>query len=282
MYAAGMGPQELAEVGRLIRLVNEEVVLPLHGHLSDADVTEKSPGEVVTLADSRAEEWLAKKLTALLPGSVLVGEESVGRDPTVLSQLESAGPIWIVDPIDGTENFIAGRRHFSTMVALAHRGELVAAWLHAPLLGLDARAVAGGGTFVNGMSAPRDTSASREQAPVVGLSNRRWWSPRTHEWDRALRRAGIQVESFDTAGLAYVGLLAGRQQALVLEWEHVWDHAAGVVLLREAGGVVIGSDGGDFRLSGANALPMVAATDGRTAQRVHQLLHSGMGPAPNR
>ena len=64
--------------------------------------------------------------------------------------------------------------------------------------------------------------------------------------------------------------------ALVLEWQQVWDHAAGVLLLTEAGGVVRGLDGNPFRLDGGNSLPMVAAVSHATAQQVHHLL----GPRP--
>jgi len=89
--------------------------------------------------DFRAGKALHEGLTQLAPGSVLVGEEGVGQDPNVLAHLGGADPVWIVDPIDGTENFIAGRQQFSTLVALAYRGELLASWLHAPLGGLTAR-----------------------------------------------------------------------------------------------------------------------------------------------
>ncbi len=275
---AGWGLEQMDEVERLIRRVNDTVVLPLHGRLSVRDVSEKGPGDLVTVADSRAEEALRQELVDLVPGSAVVGEEGVSRDPHTLGRLGGAGPVWIVDPIDGTENFVAGRPHFSTLVALAYGGELLASWLHAPLLRLSANALAGGGTTVNGRRVHLRGATPGRPVPAVALSRRRWWGARTQEWDRALRRADMRVESFDTAGLGYAELLRGTRHALVLEWEHVWDHAAGVLLLREAGGAVVGVDGRDFQLSGGNALPMVAAVSEATAHDIQRVLRGGSAP----
>ncbi len=126
----------------------------------------------------------------------------------------------------------------------------------------------------------RSSGARRNPTPAPpgadrSLSKPRWWTADTPTWASRLTQAGAQVSNFDTAGLAYLDLVTVRGQgshALVLEWQQVWDHAAGVLLLTEAGGGVCGADGHPFRLGGGNTLPMVAAVSAATAQQVHHLL----------
>src|SRR5689334_16997274 len=137
-------------VQRLIEQVAATEVLPRFGRLSGGDVREKSPGEIVTVADRAAEAALAEGLTRIVPGSVVVGEESVGADPARLDALAGAAPVWVVDPIDGTEAYAAGNPRFTTLVALAHHGRLLASWTYLPVFGRTATAVAGGGALVDG------------------------------------------------------------------------------------------------------------------------------------
>jgi fructose-1,6-bisphosphatase/inositol monophosphatase family enzyme len=98
----------LAAVGKAVRAAGDEVVVPLFGALAAGDIEEKTPGEMVTIADRRAEEFLARELTRIVPGSRVVGEEGVHADPGVLALLSGPEPVWIIDPIDGTEAFATG------------------------------------------------------------------------------------------------------------------------------------------------------------------------------
>src|SRR3954462_316118 len=100
---------EPATVAKLLRELALIEVLPRFRQLKNHEVREKSPGDFVTIADEAMEAALAPKLTALLPGSLLVGEEDSARDQTVMQRLASHRPIWIIDPVDGTANFAAGR-----------------------------------------------------------------------------------------------------------------------------------------------------------------------------
>ena len=98
----------LDQVAELIREVAATVVLPRFRHLATDEVHQKAPGDLVTIADQESERELTRGLTALLPGSTVVGEEAAAADPGVLDRLDGRGPIWIVDPVDGTNNFAAG------------------------------------------------------------------------------------------------------------------------------------------------------------------------------
>jgi fructose-1,6-bisphosphatase/inositol monophosphatase family enzyme len=133
------------EIERIIRTVAEREVEPWFGRLTATDIVEKAPGDLVTVADRAAEAALTVALEAVVPGSVTVGEEAVAADPTVQAALDGDAPVWVIDPIDGTHNFATDNPRFAMLVALAHRGELLASWTYAPALDLMATARRGAG-----------------------------------------------------------------------------------------------------------------------------------------
>lgn len=122
----------LERVGELLREAAAEVILPRFRALSDADIVEKSPGELVTIADREAEALITHGLLRLRPGSRVVGEEACASDPALLDRLDK-GAVWLVGPLDGTGNFASGRAPLAVMAALVVGGETVAAWLLDPL-----------------------------------------------------------------------------------------------------------------------------------------------------
>ncbi|MEV4416303.1 inositol monophosphatase [Catellatospora sp. NPDC049609] len=261
--------REVAEVEAAVRRVAAEQILPRYGRLDAADIAHKtSETDLVTVADRAAEEELAKHLTALVPGSVMVGEEAVSADPGLLAAIDGDAPAWIVDPIDGTHNFVSGSPRFTTLVALAHRGRLLASWTFAPVLDLMAVATAGGGAYVDGQRV-----RVRPVEPVlrhldVSVSPPVWWRPEERDGFHRLARHGVALSFFDTSGLEYIQLASGRRTAMVLTWELPWDHAAGLLLHAEAGGVAMTADGGEVRIGGGNVLPFLVAPDAATARLV--------------
>jgi fructose-1,6-bisphosphatase/inositol monophosphatase family enzyme len=235
------------EVEALLRETATEVVVPMFRHLNGPDVTEKAPGEVVTVADRRAEDAIAAGLTKILPGSVVVGEEAVAADQAVTERLRGEQPVWIVDPIDGTANYAAGREPYAMMVALMRDGETVAAWVYEPMTGTMATAETGGGTYVDGRrvefpaDAP-DPGELRGVAPTTYLPAAKRDAVR-----RGQAKLGEVSGGHHCAGREYLDLLQGRQQFAAFWRTLPWDHAPGAMLVREAGGVVRRFDGGPYR-----------------------------------
>lgn len=262
----------LADVGRAIRDVARREILPRFGALSAGDIAEKAPGDLVTVADQAAERELGGLLRGVVPGSVVVGEEAVAADPGVLDALAGPDPVWIVDPIDGTANFVAGSARFSTLVALAQHGRLLASWTYVPVFDRLATAVAGGGAFLDGTPLRvRAWSGGLEHLPVV-VPIPVWYSAETRARVNGLSHSPVSLSYLDTSGLEYIEVAAGRRTAMVITWEYVWDHAAGLLLVTEAGGVAVTRDGTGFRLSGGNPLPLVVAPNLETATALHQAL----------
>lgn len=139
------------EVEEAVRKAAAAEITPRFRQLAAHEIVEKNgPHDLVTVADRAAEEYLTASLTTLLPGSVVVGEEAVHADPAVYEELQGDAPVWIVDPVDGTRQFVRGEPGFCSLVALARRGELLASWTFAPALDEMAVAVRGRGATLNG------------------------------------------------------------------------------------------------------------------------------------
>lgn len=251
----------LDDVGGLLRETAARVVLPLFGRLDDADVSEKAPGELVTVADQRAEEMIGAGLRRLRPGSVVVGEEAVAADPDLLRHLRGAADVWLVDPVDGTANFVAGCRPFVLMVALLTGGELTASWILDPLAGNLAAARAGGGAYLDG----RPVRTAEGLPPVGALRgaamSRFLPQPVRESVEAGGDRLGELLPGQHCVGREYLDLLTGSQQ-FVLFWRTLpWDHAPGVLLVREAGGVARRFDGTDYQPADEGKGLLVAADE---------------------
>ncbi|MGB0818974.1 MAG: inositol monophosphatase family protein, partial [Candidatus Puniceispirillaceae bacterium] len=96
----------------ILKQVSEEIILPRYKRLSDADISTKTDAnDFVTVADREAEADISSKLLRMLPGSRCIGEESVAEGRCDITTSD-ANYTWIVDPIDGTRNFVAGEEHF--------------------------------------------------------------------------------------------------------------------------------------------------------------------------
>ncbi|MDT0442177.1 inositol monophosphatase family protein [Streptomyces johnsoniae] len=264
--------QLAGQVEEAVRAAAAAEIMPRWRRLAVDEVSEKTgPHDLVTDADRNAELMLAAELGALLPGSVVVGEESVHADPAGYALLSGDAPVWIVDPVDGTRPFVRGETGFCTLVALAHRGELLASWTFAPALGLLAFARRGGGAWLNG-----ERLAAGSPAPGsplrVAYSHPDYTSGAQKDALSGLWAAGVAPRPCGAAGMEYVGIARGEVDAVAFSWELAWDHAAGLLLVAEAGGTARTLAGEPFRLVGGNALPFTAARDAATAERVRDLL----------
>lgn len=235
-------------VPALLRQAAEESVLPVLGS-REARPEEKSPGEWVTTADRAVEEFLAPALAALVPGSVVVGEEAVSSDPAVLDHLNTAADVWLLDPLDGTANFAAGRPPFALMTALLHRGDPVASWMLDPLSGRIAAAELGSGAWLDGERV-RSDGAGADVPAMRGAVLRRFLPAdllahvEAVDPDFAELTAGSRC-----AGHDYPAVVAG-QLDFALFWRTLpWDHIPGALFANEAGGVAARLDGSAYTAS---------------------------------
>jgi fructose-1,6-bisphosphatase/inositol monophosphatase family enzyme len=246
-----------APVQALIRDVAARIVMPRFRHLSAGQIEEKAPDELVTIADTESEKALIEGLTKLLPGSRVIGEEGVSADPSLLDGI-GEGTAWIVDPIDGTANFAAGKTPFGIMVALVADGVSEAAWLFDPVLDRLCSAGRGKGAFINGERVAARTSG--EAIPIAGISVK--YLPPEFRGDIEARAEGTLrcVDIPRCAAEQYPRVILGTND-LALFWRtHVWDHAPGALILTEAGGRIARFDGTPYAVAQTGTGLLAAAS----------------------
>ncbi|MEU5766434.1 inositol monophosphatase family protein [Streptomyces asoensis] len=261
-----------ADVEEAVRKAAAAEIMPRFRQLAAHEVDQKSgPHDLVTDADRNAELYLTQVLPALLPGSVVVGEEAVHADPRTYEAIQGDAPVWIVDPVDGTRQFVRGEEGFCTLIALVRHGVLLASWTYAPARDQLATAVRGGGAFLDGerlFAGPPEPGRPLR----VATSHPDYTTDDQKRALLGLWTDGVAPRPCGSAGLEYLALARGELDATAFSWEAAWDHAAGLLLVEEAGGAHLTLTGEPFRVTGGNTLPFTAARDAATARRVAALL----------
>ncbi|MET9254621.1 inositol monophosphatase family protein [Streptomyces sp. NPDC003717] len=260
------------DVAEAVRKAAAQEIMPRWRRLAEHEVDQKSgPHDLVTDADRKAEQYLTEVLGALLPGSVVVGEEAVHANPATYEAVRGPDPVWIVDPVDGTRQFVHGDAGFCTLVALARHGTLLASWTYAPVTDRLATAIRGRGAHLDGerlWAGPPEPG--RELS--VATSHPDFTTDEQKRSLLGLRTPGVAPRPCGSAGLEYLAVARGELDATAFSWEAAWDHAAGLLLVEEAGGTHLTRTGEPFRITGGNELPFTAARDAATARRVVGLL----------
>ncbi|MEQ9199029.1 MAG: inositol monophosphatase family protein, partial [Rhodospirillales bacterium] len=215
---------------------------------------------------------LRASLTAILPGSITVGEEEVAANPAILDRLNGDDPVWIVDPIDGTTNFSRGDKRIAVIIALVQKGVTVGGWIHDPLTNVTAIAEQGSGTQIDGQLAFIPTPENPDD--IFTFSG--WLGAGNQDLARrervlALRpkiRANINLRC---VGQMFLSLLRDEHQIALYHRTKPWDFAAGVLMLQEAGGAVRRLDGTAYQPV-ANAGPLLIAPDQASWDEMHRLI----------
>lgn len=225
---------DLHKVSRIMRNIAEQELLPRFQSLAEKDVWEKERGGTVTVADLESERRLKEALMALVPGSVVVGEEETDETPETLERLTETAPVWIVDPLDGTKNFAAGKEQYAMIVAYYDKGAVRAGWILSPSSDHMAMAEEGAGAWND--DGPLRTATS---APVVDQTG--FLGNRIRKNDHVTAQFG-ELVNFRCRGYEYVALARGDLHFAHYRSLKPWDHAAGDLIVREAGGHVAGFD----------------------------------------
>lgn len=218
-------------VADVIREVGAAEVVPRFRALAEGDVSEKSPGDYVTIADQECERVLTERL-GRIHNVPVVGEEATAADPSLLNLVAGAPAAWVIDPIDGTANFVAGKTSFVVMVALVEHGRTVAAWVWHPETDAMLTAELGRGTRRNGaIVAPADRSQ-----PATGILKRKYVpEPGRSRLGEFAADIGQVVPAARSAGIEYAMLIDGEIDFLFYWRTLPWDHAPCALLAQEAG-----------------------------------------------
>ena len=222
-------------------------LLERFGRLTSSEIERYGRRDVVTAADRESEALIQRQLRRRFPDHVILGEEE-GRGKSA-RDIAAKGPVWIVDPLDGTVNFVQGIPMFCVSIGYVEDGEPVLGVVHAPALGQTFVGAPGSGCFENDRRIAASVTPMLEDAIVAtGFSYRR------NELEDSnfenLQQIGMQSRGIRRMGSAALDLAYVASGRLDGFWElHLspWDVAGGAALVRAAGGRVTDQRGGTPR-----------------------------------
>jgi myo-inositol-1(or 4)-monophosphatase len=236
------------------------------------EVRKKGPADLVTQADVASQEAVREIVLNAFPDHALLGEEDDrGKMEETRSEFR-----WIVDPLDGTTNFVHGVPHYCVSLALERQGEPLVGAVYNPVTGECFTAAAGRGAWLNGN--PIRTSRITELPDALAIMG---FPPQVKPDSpdflvflkavfccQSIRRSGSTA-----LNLSY--LAAGRYDVFWGYDAKIWDVAAGVLLVREAGGVLCSARGANYRLSG---VPLFAAGTPQLLGQILELADKATSP----
>jgi myo-inositol-1(or 4)-monophosphatase len=211
------------------------LALTYFGRLETLTIESKGHQDLVSEADREVELFVRAEIEAAYPEDGIVGEEHAPKRGT-------SGFDWVIDPIDGTANFVTGIPQWCVIIACAKNGGAVLGVIHEPMSNETFHGHRGGGAFLNGR--PIRTSSSKslaEGATGVGFNNRTRAKNIVPVVDDLISRGGIFFRNA-SGGLMLSYLAAGRLIGYVEEHMNAWDCIGGLLLVEEAGGKIVTPD----------------------------------------
>jgi fructose-1,6-bisphosphatase/inositol monophosphatase family enzyme len=251
--------RDIDTVTALLNEAADTLILPRFRHLRPEDIEDKSTSadrqDLVTTVDRAVEAWLSEALARLEPRATVIGEEAVAASPHLLDRLLADEPVWLIDPIDGTRNFVRAHDAFGVMVARVEAGRTTAAWILLPARGEMFVAEAGSGARLNGTSAR--VPARPLAATLAGSIFTRYMPGEVRNavsnWTAELER----LPDSHCAAVEYTDTLKGHKDLLIYYRLLPWDHAAPALILTEAGGEVRHLDGSPYTVRSPNQVTLV-------------------------
>jgi myo-inositol-1(or 4)-monophosphatase len=221
------------------------------GEIENLQVSRKGPGDFVTNADQRTEKILRAELSKARPSYGFLGEEGGAHEG------QDKDNRWIIDPIDGTTNFIHGLPLIAISIALERKGEIVAGLIYNPIIDELYTAERGRGGMLNERRRLRVSARRDLKDALISCGLPHDTADNFHVFNRELAAVQGRVGGFRRTGsacldLAYVA--AGRFDAFWERGLNAWDVAAGMLLVREAGGRVVDLDGKPDPMATGNVL----------------------------
>ena len=261
------------KIANYIREVADDKIVPRFRQLQDHEISTKSgPTDLVTIADIEAEEDLTRIFKDLIPGSQVVGEEAVSKGDIDMGLLKSEeGVIWVIDPVDGTNNFASGNERFGTIVTLVKGGQSIQGWiLDIPQdrIGITEQ---GSGVEVNGIKATFP-KMSEPLNDTRGFISRKFLPKKLRDDLKDVLDSEFgNIETYLCCAHEYLDILAGESYFSLYSRIRPWDHLTGAMMMREAGGYVCKWDKSAYG-PGDEIGGLICAEDEETWDRIFDLL----------
>lgn len=212
------------EAGTMIRRKMQETIII---------ETKDNPKDLVTQVDKKIELFLTDEIKAAYPEHFIISEEGYGDDA-----FNEHGTVWLIDPIDGTMNFIHQKRSFAISIGIYHRGIGEIALIYDVMAHVLYSAQRGRGAYKNGERLPSLNNNVPLHESVISLNHR--WLMENEQYDRKTIESMLQavrgVRTFGSAALEFAYVAEGAIDAYIKKSLEPWDIAAGIILVNEVGG----------------------------------------------
>jgi fructose-1,6-bisphosphatase/inositol monophosphatase family enzyme len=242
---------QLGNLAEILADAARTEILPRFRKLSGGEIRAKTgPLDLVTDADEAAERLITAELHAAFPGCLVVGEEAASADARLLDGLMQADLAFVVDPVDGTNNFASGLPLFGSMAAVLRRGEVVGSAIHDPIGNDTALALRGEGAWIETPDGVRRDLRVADPVPVSQMNGGASWRFLPDGGGARVAANLPKVAgnfSYRCAAHEYRLLAGGFCHYLFYGRLYPWDHAPGWLLHREAGGYSAHFDGSAYR-----------------------------------
>ena len=264
---------DVTRVSKFVREVADAEILPRFRALDKNEKWHKEIGGLVTVADIESEKFLSRVLVELLPGSLVLGEESAANEAQPYLCLQQDAPVWIIDPLDGTNNFAKGNEDFAVIVALSVSKNIRAGWIYAPIHGLMVNAEEGAGAWLGDERIKISVGPSANE--MRGSLGRRF-----REY-AGMRERFANLSNASCCGMEYLDMARGKLDFAHFRRLKPWDHAAGELIVREAGGVVACLDGTRYQPGDSPVKGLLSARDQNSWNIVAEAIDPVFATLPN-
>lgn len=263
------------KISDLIKDCAAQIITPRFQALQDHEIdTKTGPRDLVTQADIQAEAFLEKYLPSYLPGSIVIGEEGISRGDHKLDSLlrSHETPIWILDPVDGTYNFVHGKAEFGVMVACIINGEVQHAWIYDVVGDKMYASERGAGAYCDAQRLR--TGQARPAHEMIAHVSYRFFP---EEMQPAIQERMQSFKSWQTIGAAaheYTRVAKGESDVAIYSRLNPWDHLPGSLIVAEAGGYIAKWNGQPYSLKDHYA-GLIVTNSKESWSEVHETLFSG-------
>ncbi len=224
----------LEVVSKIIITIAKDEILSRFKHLQKNEISEKGMGEIVTAADIQSEIRLAKELTSLMPESKVIGEEEYDQNKSIIERFDGDEPVWVLDPLDGTRNFSQGKPCFCIIVAYCLKNTTYLGWIYDPIKNNMFFAAKGNGAWCNDKMI--ETAITPKLSEMVGSIGKHRREHLSTYYSKINTELPKRLTRYRCLGMEYVDLARGKLHFAEYNLLKPWDHAAGVLLMEEAGG----------------------------------------------
>ena len=214
--------------------ISKKKILPYFRNLNSNEIYFKNKKDIFTKVDIEVENYLKKILPQFLKNSNFIGEEIFTNNPEILNYYKQNKYCWTVDPIDGTLNFIKGKKDFAVMIALTFSTRIIQSWIYKPITQEFMYAQLNNGTYLNNKKIIINNFNSISNS--IGSISYKYWDKDLENKIKLLKSNFKKINSYGSIGCEYFDIVLGKRDFVILSKLSPWDHLAGVLVVRESGG----------------------------------------------